>query len=776
MSKFRLFGGGKARNAFERCPGWVRAIDLAEDDTHRLSDSDLAQSLSGLRQRHQNGESLDDLLAETFAIVREAAVRTLGERPFHEQLIGGAALHLGSVVEMRTGEGKTLTAVLPACLHALAGKGVHVLTANDYLAARDAEWMGPVYRFLGLRSALLAEDDRSDKRDTVYNADVVYGTPSGFAYDYLRDNLTYTKEEVVQHGHFSAIVDEADLVMLDEVSILPQITAPADGPSDHARLAGLATRLKRDVHYEVDEVRRTVSPTEQGMALVEDWLGAAVYSGDDVGLARRVSLALQVKELYVKDRDYAVVDGAIRIIDAATQRLLTDRRLGTGLDQALDAKEGLTVRRERQALAEIGQHGYLRLYPHLAGMAGVVKGEGEAYRDFYGLEALIVAPRRPVRRVDHDPVVYPDDAAMLRAMRKTVDEKRAAGRPVLVGTASDEIASKISLTLQAGGIEHDVLDARNHGFEAEIVARAGRPGAVTVLTRMAGRGVDIRLAEPEGPGLFVLGLGPLTSRRLELHLRGRAGRWGDPGESAFFLSFEDPHLSLPRPFERLGDAAGADEPAVNRLITRSIEATLNRLSARTTEKSAHALRYAAVQEEQRAAVYTRRKDILTNGFTREQVNSLVEKVMRSFVIDARTGTEDVEGLSTTIRNHYPATVGLDVIAAGLSGDPTSKARADLIEAVVRDALSASAARESDLGPDVAAELRRRVMLAVMNQQWAVQLRDLDDTRDSLFLRTAAGGDPLTEYRRAASRLAARMWKEIDEQFVGYWFSVQVTIT
>ncbi|OLE22343.1 MAG: hypothetical protein AUG49_19530 [Catenulispora sp. 13_1_20CM_3_70_7] len=774
MSKFRLFGGGSAQKTLERCRGWAGAVNLAEDGVRALSDAGLRETITRLKQRHRDGEALDDLLPETFAIVREAAVRTLGERPYDEQVIGGAALHLGSVVEMKTGEGKTLTATLPGCLHALTGQGVHILTANDYLAARDAEWMGPVYRFLGLTCAFLPRDGSRAERRPIYGADVVYGAASGFAYDYLRDNLVIAHSDVIQRSLFSAIVDEADLVMVDEAGLLPEISRDSESTSDHARLATLAARLEPGVHYDVDKARRIVSPTERGMALIEDWLGAEVYSGDDVGLAHRVELALRAKELYAKDRDYVIVDGALRVIDASTQRV-TDRFIGGGLDQALDAKEGLDVRPERRTLAVIDVHAYLGLYTRLAGMTGVVEGEIDAYRDFYDLGCVAVPPHRPVRRVDHDPVLYVNDDVMLRVMVRTVDEKRAAGRPSLIGTASAETTEQISQALLAKGIGHDVLTAKNHALEAEIIARAGRPGAVTVLTRMAGRGVDIRLTEPEGAGLFVLGIGPLPSRRLELHLRGRAGRGGDTGESAFFFSMDDPGVKVPKFVDRLNETSKDEDPMAGKVIARALKGVLNAISAAETQRSASVLRYSAVREEQRAAVYAKRDDVLSNGVSPDETNRLVEQVMWGYVLAARTGSEDVDKLGTAIRTLYPATLGRDTFAAGLSGGPSSKARTELADVVVRDALAASAARESDLGPDVAAELKRRIMLVAIDRSWQTQLQDLNDAHDGVSLRTMAGGDPFTEYRRAASRLVEKMWGQIAEDFVGYWFNVEVSV-
>jgi preprotein translocase subunit SecA len=779
MAKFRLFGGGRTEDTLERCRTWTNAVNAAEGDTHRLSDAGLRQAIRALRQRHESGESLDALLPETFAIVREAAVRTIGERPYDEQLIGGAALHQGSVVEMKTGEGKTLTAVLPACLHALAGRGVHVMTANDYLAARDADWMGPIYRFLGLSCAMLAKKDSHAERHTIYDADIVYGTPAEFAYDYLRDNMAWAKNEVVQRDRFSAIVDETDLVMLDEAGIQPQLFGSMEVKVDYAGPAKLAARLEPGVHYVVDKARGTVSPTERGMAAIEDSFGAAIYNGGDVGLAHQIGLALKAKELYVKDRDYAVVDGTVRIIDVTTQRVLLDRTLGDGLDQALDAKEGLEIRPEQQVVAVIDGRSYLRLHPRLAGLTGVVEAEVEAYQDLYGLECVRVPPHRPVRRVDHDPMIYNDDALMLRAVSKTVEQKRSTGRPVLVGTSCDEMAALISARLNADGIEHDVLAAKNHEREAEITARAGRPGAVTVLTRMAGRGVDIRLAEPEGEGLYVLGVGPLASRRLELHLRGRAGRGGDPGESALFVSLNDPHLHVPERVERFANAAAGaaagEEPIHGRLVTRSITGKLDAMSAFASSSLVRAAQYSDVQDERRAAVYARRADILENGLQREDANDVIAKTMRNFVLAARLEPGDVNGFAVALRDHYPATITRDALATGLTGGPSSKARTELAEAVVRDALAASATREAQLGNEVASELRRRVMLSVMDRRWVEYLRDLGNVYDGgLNLRTAAGGDSLTEYQRAASRMATTMWQQIGEDFVGYWFTLEVT--
>lgn len=661
MSKFRLFSGGKTPRTLERCRSRAQAVALAEQDTHRLSDAELRQAVDVLKQRHRTGESLDALLPETFAIVREAAVRTLGERPRDEQIIGAAALHLGSVVELKTGEGKTLTAVLTACLHALAGHGVHVMTANDYLAARDAEWMEPVYRFLGFRSTLLTEGGRPPERQAMYTADVLYSTASGFAYDYLRDNMVHTQSDVVQRGRFSALVDEADLVMLDGGALVPQISGPGD------------------------------------------------------------------------------------------------------------------VISERPQLAAIDVHAYLGLYTHLAGLTGVVaEGDAEAYQDLYGRECVLVPAHQPTRCVDHLPIAYRDDAGMLRAMRKTVGEKRAAGQPVLIGTASEEMARRISQVLAFDSIENDLLDAKNHELDAEVIARAGRPGAVTVLAGTAGRGTGIRLAEPAGPGLFVLVMGPLATRRQVLHLRERAGRGGHPGESAFYISYDDPHVRLPRPAASLNEF-DTEGPILSRMLARGVAATTTKLSDAAIKRLTSSLRFSAVQEKQRTVVYMRRANVLRDGLTRDQFDGVIERVMRGLVLDARTGPQDVDRLSLALRKHYPCTISREMIAGGLSGDPSSKERAALVQAVVRDARTAAKAREAELGPDVAAELTRRVMLSAMDRLWRAQMRDLLDAEKEAGLHAANADAALAEYQRAATRLATAMWEEIDMQFVGYWFNLDVTV-
>ncbi|GAA2043965.1 preprotein translocase subunit SecA [Catenulispora yoronensis] len=773
MSRFRLFGSGKTPPVLERCRAWARIVAQAEDEVRALPDDGLRQAVDRLRQRHQDGEDLDSLLPEMFALVREAAARTLGERPHDEQVIGGAALHLGSVIEMKTGEGKTLTATLPACLHALAGNGVHVLTANDYLVARDAAWMGPVYRMLGFTCVQITDETGPDARREAYRADIVYGTPRELAYDYLRHHLGDRDRDTIHRPYFSAIVDEADLLMLDEATTAPHISVDGDGPSDHRQLAGIADRLRPGEHYAVDKARGTVLPTEQGMAAVEDWLGAEIYNGADVDMARRLDLALQAKELYVRDRDYVVVDGAIRMIDGPTQRALTDRVLGGGLDQALDAKEGLETRPERVVMATISGFAFLGLYRRLAGMTGVVEGEVEAYRDLYGMECVRIAPHRPVRRVDHAPVLYATDKALLRAVVKTVEQQRGTGRPVLVGTVSDEVADKISRALAAQGIDHEMLTARNHDLEAAIIARAGDPGSVTVLTRMAGRGVDIRLAEPEGPGLYVLGVGPLSSRRMELHLRGRAGRGGDPGESAFFFSGEDKNIHLPKFTARMVELADTEEPLDSRGVAWSLHGRLNALSDWQAQQLAQNLRYAAVQESHRSVFYAKRDALLAHGVTMAEADELIDQALRAVVRAAPTGAAHVGGLTQELATIYAITIGREEIAAGLAGGASSKARTDLADAVVRDARAVSVRRAADLGADIADELRYRIMLSVMDRQWREHLRSLEDAASGVSLRTAAGGDPFAMYQKAATELDAKLWREIAEQFIGYWFNLVV---
>jgi preprotein translocase subunit SecA len=617
---------GPAARVLGRCRAAVGAVNALESDRRAWSDAELRAVTGRLRERLAGGADLDSLLPEAFAAVREAASRTIGQRPVDEQIMGAVALHLGTLVEMKTGEGKTLTSTLPAYLNALSGRGVHVMTANDYLVARDAEWMGPVYRALGLECGVVLASGKVEPaaRRAAYAADITYGTASEMAYDYLRDNMVRAIGDVVQRGHRLAIVDEADLILIDQARTEPRLTQTIT-PSglSYSAAAIIAWRLERDRHYAVDAHRKMVSLTDEGIARVEDLLGTPdLFGSADPAAMRRLDCALRAKEVYQRDQDYIVVDGVVEIVDRLTGRVNADSAFGDGLPQAIEVKEGLVVRPEHQELVTITTREYLRQYERLAGLTGVAT-EAEAYRRAYGLDTVAIPTHRPMRRVDRPARFYSNDRRRLDAVVDEVAVRRASGRPVLVGAGSIAQSEQVSRALCDRGIPHEVLNAKNHRDEAQIIARSGRIGAVTVVTRMAGRGVDIRLGGDDPTeheavlrhgGLYVLAVDVFETRRLESHLRGRAGRRGDPGESAMFLSLEDESLrffvraeSLEKLADSFGDSAGSVQ---NKVIGRALERALDRRTAHLVDRLVDSVRYDDVLGRQRTEIYALRRSYL----------------------------------------------------------------------------------------------------------------------------------------------------------------------
>ncbi|MBV8993804.1 MAG: preprotein translocase subunit SecA [Pseudonocardiales bacterium] len=806
-------------------------INGLEGDVSGLPDADLRAKTDDFRSRHARGESLDDLLPETFAVVREAAKRTLGQRHFDVQLMGGAALHLGNVAEMRTGEGKTLTCVLPAYLNALAGNGVHVVTVNDYLAKRDAEWMGRVHRFLGLNVGVILSQMTPDERRISYHADITYGTNNEFGFDYLRDNMAWSLEDCVQRGHSYAIVDEVDSILIDEARTPLIISGPADQSSRwYGEFARLAPMLKRDVHYEVDERKRTVGVSEEGVALVEDQLGIEnLYEAANTPLVGYLNNALKAKELYTKDKDYIVRSGEVLIVDEFTGRVLHGRRYNEGMHQAIEAKENVEIKAENQTLATITLQNYFRLYDKLAGMTGTAQTEAAELLQIYKLGVVSIPTNKPMIRHDHGDLVYKTEVAKFNAVVQDIAQRHTNGQPVLVGTASVERSEYLSKALVAAGIPHSVLNAKQHEREAMIVAEAGRKGTVTVSTNMAGRGTDIMLGgNPEfladaelrargldpvetpeeyeaawepavraaradveaeaaeviaAGGLYVLGTERHESRRIDNQLRGRSGRQGDPGESRFYLSLRDelmvrfngPLVESIMTRLRMED----DVPIEAKMVTRAIQSAQTQVEQQNFEIRKNVLKYDEVMDLQRKVIYAERRRVLAGEDLREQVDHMLADVVTAYVNGA---TEhgyaedwDLDQLWSALRTLYPVGVKYEAIA----DDTEDLTRDMLLGAVLDDARAGYARREAELeqmaGPGAMRELERRVVLSVLDRKWREHLYEMDYLKEGIGLRAMAQRDPLVEYKREGFEMFSALLEGLKEESVGFLFNVQVQV-
>ncbi len=811
-------------------------INGLESDVAGLSDADLRAKTDEFRRRHGDGaagtESLDDLLPETFAVVREAAKRTLGQRHFDVQLMGGAALHLGNVAEMRTGEGKTLTSVLPAYLNAITGKGVHVVTVNDYLARRDAEWMGRVHRFLGLDVGVILSQMSPDQRRANYHADITYGTNNEFGFDYLRDNMAWNLDDCVQRGHSYAIVDEVDSILIDEARTPLIISGPADQSSRwYAEFARLAPMLKRDQHYEVDERKRTVGISEAGVALVEDQLGIEnLYEAANTPLVGYLNNALKAKELYSKDKDYIVRDGEVFIVDEFTGRVLHGRRYNEGMHQAIEAKEKVEIKAENQTLATITLQNYFRLYDKLAGMTGTAQTEASELLQIYKLGVVSIPTNQPMIRKDHGDLVYKTEEAKFGAVVTDIAQRHTKGQPVLVGTASVERSEYLSKALVAAGIPHSVLNAKQHEKEAMIVAEAGRKGTVTVSTNMAGRGTDIMLggnpefladtalrsrgldpvetpqeyeaawetavqearAEVEAEarevisagGLYVLGTERHESRRIDNQLRGRSGRQGDPGESRFYLSLRDelmvrfngPLVESIMTRLRMED----DIPIEAKMVTRAIQSAQTQVEQQNFEIRKNVLKYDEVMDLQRKVIYAERRRVLEGEDLREQIDHMMTDVITAYINgateDGYAEDWDLDQLWSALRTLYPVGIKYEDIAED-TGDLSRQA---LLSAVLEDARAAYSRREAELeqlaGPGAMRELERRVVLSVLDRKWREHLYEMDYLKEGIGLRAMAQRDPLVEYKREGYEMFSGLLEALKEESVGFLFNVQVQVT
>jgi preprotein translocase subunit SecA len=818
----RILRSGEGRK-LKALQGLVPDIGALEPAMEKLSDAELQAKTPEFRRRLDNGEDLDDLLFEAFAVCREAAKRTIGQRHFDVQLMGGAALHFGWIAEMKTGEGKTLVSTLPAYLNGLSGRGMHLITVNDYLASFHAEWMGRIHSFLGLTVGLIVPGRNSSpvEKRAQYACDITYGTNNEFGFDYLRDNMVTRLAQKTQRGHVYAIVDEVDSILIDEARTPLIISGRvADAAKLYYRFASIVRSLQRDVDYEVDEEKRIVFPLEEGIEKVEQQLGVEnLYDGVAQNLVHQLQAALKAKELYRRDKDYIVSNGEVKIVDEFTGRILEGRRWSEGLHQAVEAKEGVRIKEENQTLATITLQNYFRLYEKLAGMTGTATTEAAEFANTYGLQAVPIPTNRPMVRRDQSDVIYRTEDAKFAAVVEDLMERYERGQPVLVGTVSVEKSEKLADLLKKRGIPHEVLNAKQHFREAEIVAQAGRLHAVTVATNMAGRGVDILLGGfPEGlakrdlaaegldpaseegkarfaellakhdeeckgegervrelGGLYVLGTERHESRRIDNQLRGRAGRQGDPGESRFYLSLED---ELMRLFATgamawvMGKAFPDDVPLESKMVTRSVEKAQNTVEARNAEIRKNVLKYDEVMNEQRKVIYSLRNAVLEGQDLRDramdELAEAVETVISAHCVSEYSEEWDLEGLANEVRTFWPSEVTAERMAESASTD-------ELYELLMNEAVDHYEKREEELGEQVMREVERQVMLRIVDQKWREHLEEMDYLREGINLRAMGQKDPLTEWQREGFAMFEQMMKGVATDFVKYAMQVQVNV-
>lgn len=759
----------------------VQQINALEQTISPLSDDELKAKTPEFKERLERGESLDSLLPEAFAVVREVARRVLDMRHFDVQLMGGIVLHEGRIAEMKTGEGKTLVETLPAYLNALMGEGVHIVTVNDYLAKRDSEWMGGIYKFLGLSVGLILHDMGYVERQKAYMADVTYGTNNEFGFDYLRDNMVLSKEHKVQRVLNYAIIDEVDSILIDEARTPLIISGPSEKSTDmYYTFAKIVRYLKRDVDYVVDEKARTVAPTEAGIAKVEKMLNVKnLYDDRHMELSHYLIQALKAEVLMHRDKDYVVKDGQVIIVDEFTGRLMYGRRYSDGLHQAIEAKEGVKIERETRTLATITFQNFFRMYKKRAGMTGTAATEEDEFRKIYGMDVVVIPTNEPMIRVDLPDVILKTERAKFKTVVREIVERHKKGQPVLVGTTSIEKSEKLSEMLKREGISHQVLNAKYHEKEAEIIARAGQRGTVTIATNMAGRGTDIVLGEgvAELGGLHVLGTERHEARRIDNQLRGRSGRQGDPGSSRFYLSLED---DLMRMFgsdiiaglmTKLG--ISEDEPIDHPLVSRAIETAQKRLEARNFEIRRQVLQYDDVINKQRELIYQQRDKILEGSNLKENVLEMMERVVEKMV--------DMYALESVPRDEWNLHGLVDYAESVFV--PPGKIRAEELQGLSRSEITERLLecgretyeeRERRFGSDVMRQLEQLVMLRVVDSKWMEHLDMMDDLREGIGLRAYGQRDPLTEYQIEAYEMFQGMVESIQEDVVKYMFKLNVS--
>jgi len=759
---------------------YVEVINDFEPTIEKLSDSSLAAKTAEFKARLHQGEELDSLLPEAFAVVREASRRVTGMRHFDVQMLGGITLHAGNIAEMKTGEGKTLVATLPVYLNALTGKGVHVVTVNDYLARRDSEWMGKIYQFLGLSVGLIVHGLDFDERKAAYAADVTYGTNNEFGFDYLRDNMVIHFDQMVQRPLNYAIVDEVDSILVDEARTPLIISGPGEKSTDlYYVLAKVVPRLKEGEDFTVDEKAHTVAPTESGIAKAEKALGVKnLYENENMQLSHHFNQALKAHALMKRDRDYVVKEGEVIIVDEFTGRLMFGRRYSDGLHQAIEAKEGVKIERESQTLASITFQNYFRMYKKLAGMTGTAKTEEDEFRKIYGLDVTVIPTHKDMIREDLPDVIYKTKRAKYRAVVADITERHGKGQPILVGTTSIVQSEELSDLLKKQGIVHNVLNAKFHEMEAQIVAQAGQKNAVTIATNMAGRGTDIVLGEgvPALGGLHIVGTERHESRRIDNQLRGRSGRQGDPGSTRFYLSLEDDLMRLfgSDNIATIMDKLGMeeDEPIEHALITRSIETAQKKVEARNFEIRKHVLEYDDVMNQQREIIYGQRKMILHGENLRENIFHMIEKMVdrgMDLYANEKVYPEewDFDGLIEFCENLFAP-------AGHLKKDDLAKlSRDELKEALMAAAETGYNGREALFGPDNMRELEKVVMLKVVDNKWMDHLDAMDMLREGIGLRAYGQKNPLIEYKIEAYDMFQDMIDHIQEDIVRYMFRVNI---
>jgi preprotein translocase subunit SecA len=818
----KMLRAGEGR-LLKKLKAQAEQVNVLEEDFLGLSDAELRAKTDEYRARLADGETLDDLLPEAFATVREAAKRAIGQRHYDVQLMGGAALHLGNIAEMKTGEGKTLVSTLPAYLNALGGMGVHIVTVNDYLARRDAENMGRIHTFLGLSVGVIDPGMRPDMRQPAYACDITYGTNNECGFDYLRDNMAWSAEDLVQRGHHYAIVDEVDSILVDEARTPLIISGPADHDQKwYVEFARLIARMQRDKHYEVDEKKRTVAVTEEGVAFVEDHIGVDnLYESVNTPLVGYLNNAVKAKELYLRDKEYVVVDGEVLIVDEFTGRILAGRRYSEGMHQAIEAKEGVVIKEENQTLATITLQNYFRLYEKLSGMTGTAMTEAAEFSQIYKLGVLPIPTNRDMIRDDLADVVYKTEAAKWEAVVEDIADRSGAGQPILVGTTTVEKSELLSGMLMRRGVRHEVLNAKQHAREAHVIAQAGRKGAVTVATNMAGRGTDIILGgnaeelaiadcqtrglQPgteewdrayreahaaaqgrttaereevlEAGGLYVLGTERHESRRIDNQLRGRSGRQGDPGLSRFYLSLGD---DLMRLFNgaavesimtrlRIPD----DVPIESKMVSNSIRSAQSQMEQQNFEIRKNVLKYDEVMNRQREVVYAERRRVLNGEDLSEQIQGMIEDVVQGYVTVATAEGYpedwDLSQLWDSLRPIWPVSFGPDAYDEGRD-QLTAEI---LLEDLTTDAKSSYAKREVELGEEVMRQLERQVVLSVLDRKWREHLYEMDYLQEGIGLRAMGQRDPLVEYQREGYDLFAQTMEAVKEESVGFLFNLQV---
>lgn len=779
----RLFNGSNEKEIKKIRKIVEQQINPLEDGLKKLSDSSLANKTNEFKARLAKGETLDDILPEAFAVIREASRRVLGMRHFDTQLIGGIILHRGNIAEMCTGEGKTLVATAPVYLNALEGKGVHVITVNDYLAKRDSEWMGQVYKFLGLSVGLIVHDLDFNQRKIAYNSDITYGTNNEFGFDYLRDNMVTSLDQMVQRPLHYCLIDEVDSILIDEARTPLIISGPGQKSTDaYYTVAKLVPQLKKEEDYTIDEKQKTVAPTEAGVAKMEKLLHVEnLYDAENLELNHLFVQALRAQTMMTRDKDYVVKDGEVVIVDEFTGRLMYGRRYSDGLHQAIEAKEGLEVQRESQTLATITFQNYFRMYDKLAGMTGTAKTEEQEFIKIYGLPVLQVPTNKPIQRKDLPDVIFKNKRGKYKAVVREVERRHATGQPMLIGTTSIEQSEELSHMLDQANIPHSVLNAKYHEREAAIVALAGQKGAVTIATNMAGRGTDISLGEgvAELGGLAIIGTERHESRRIDNQLRGRAGRQGDPGSSQFFLSLEDDLLrifggdNIKSFMEKMG--LEEDEPINSRMVSNAIQKAQKRVEARNFDIRKYVLEYDDVMNQQRKVVYDQRRKILEGEDMKDQilsmVDNIIEKGMETYA-DPKLYPEewDFAGLLKYAEKYFLA-----------PGDLKLEEIEDMSREEVEDKLKTMAhetynAREESIGSPMMRELEKAVMLKVVDSKWMEHLDDMDMLKEGISLRSYGQRNPIVEYKVEAFDIFEEMQQSMMETIILYLYHIQIRFT